>query len=435
MSELNDRKIGLFSSRRSSLIFPALLLLTLFALSSCRKAFKVPTEMRVDTAGAPHIRVLLEDNSERVTISPAGELIMVRDAASGKAVAGIPAGEFWDVVLFGKDKEIRLSTPDGRVSQPHPAGLRIEPSVSAQAVMVGKRAFRGQVTVRPNDRGGLSVINSVPLEDYIVSVVTAEMGALDERRIEALKAQAVASRTYAMARMIENRDRAYDLRSDTRDQVYKGVSNETTLALRAVVETSGECLTWKGKPISAFYHSNSGGRTADISEVWDNGSGNGIPYIKSVDDKDYGKKNRWWDWKAEWTRAQLLEQLKTYLPAELNMSSAEIGEPSDIEVADKGPSGRVTLLKVSTNKRTLQVPGDRIRRVLRQPDGSMLPSTLFELKVERVGSGAVIIANGKGFGHGLGMSQAGAMERAEDGQSYRKILEHYYSNVNLTRMY
>ena len=81
------------------------------------------------------------------------------------------------------------------------------------------------------------------------------------------------------------------------------------------------------------------------------------------------------------------------------------------------------------------MPGDRIRRVLRQPDGSMLPSTLFDLKVERIGSGAVIIAKGKGFGHGLGMSQAGAMERAEDGQPYRKILEHYYRDANLTRMY
>ena len=107
------------------------------------------------------------------------------------------------------------------------------------------------------------------------------------------------------------------LRSDTRDQVYKGVSNETRRALkRGRLKPSGECLTWRGKPISAFYHSNSGVvKTADIREVWKAAAADDIPYIKSVDDDDYGKSNRWWDWEVEWTRAQLLEQLKKYLPA------------------------------------------------------------------------------------------------------------------------
>ncbi len=132
----------------------------------------------------------------------------------------------------------------------------------------------------------------------------------------------------------------------------------------------------------------------------------------------------------------MLLQLKQNLPAVVKLSGAEIGEPTDIEVMSKGPSGRNTLLKVTTDKRVLQVAGDNIRRALRQPDGSMLPSTMFDLKLQRGGaSGVSIVANGRGFGHGLGMCQSGAIARANAGQGYREILDHYFPKARLAKIY
>jgi stage II sporulation protein D len=132
----------------------------------------------------------------------------------------------------------------------------------------------------------------------------------------------------------------------------------------------------------------------------------------------------------------LLLLLKKNLPDVTGVSADEIGEPTDLEVVSRGPSGRNTLLKVETDKRVLQVAGDNIRRVLRQPDGSMLPSTLFDLSAQRGGaSGVSIVARGRGFGHGLGLCQHGAIARAVAGQNYRDILNHYFPKADLTKLY
>ncbi|MBN2288827.1 MAG: SpoIID/LytB domain-containing protein [Candidatus Glassbacteria bacterium] len=425
-----------FSGSRVSGLLACCLAAVLLSGPACRKATRVTPGLRMDAAGAPLVRVRLVNGASRVSLG-ADQGALLSDAAGGNKIALIPPGQRWDVVLFGPESQLRAAMPDGRVSGHHPEGIRVEAAGGSKTIEINGRQYRGAATVFAVGAGGggLMAVNTLPLEEYLVSVVPAEMGQLDMSRLEAMKAQAVASRSFAMSRIIRNRQFAFDLTADTGDQVYKGTASETPVAERAVMETFGECLTMRGEAVAAFYHSCCGGRTADPGEVWGERFAEEAPYLESVKDDDYDRQSKWSSWTVKWTRRELLDQLKKSLPGQLGISSADIGEPTDIEVVGKGPSGRNTLLKVATDKRIFQVRGDQIRRVLSQPDGRLLPSTWFELKMKREGSEPVIVAEGRGNGHGLGLCQWGATARAANGQSYGNILKHYYKGVRLARLY
>ena len=404
---------------------------------ACRKAMRITPGIPLDTAGAPLVRVRLVNGASKVGLGGNPTGVLLTDAAGGEKIASIPSGQNWDAVLFGPQGQLRVSMPDGRVSRSHPEGIRVKALGDSKTIEINGSLYRGTAAVHAVGAGGggLMVINTLPLEEYLVSVVPAEMGQLDLSRIEALKAQAVASRSFAMSRMVRNRQFAFDLTADTGDQVYKGKSSENPVARQAILETFGECLTRRAEVITAFYHSCCGGRTAEPEEVWGERFADETPYLKSVKDGDYDRHSKWNSWTVKWSRRQLLDQLKKTLPGQLGLSASEIGEPTDIEIVRKGPSGRNTLLKVSTDRRIFQISGDRIRRVLCQPDGKILPSTWFDLSMKRERSEAVIIAEGRGNGHGLGLCQWGSTARAANGHSYRKILKHYYKGIGIARMY
>jgi len=432
------RRVADSGGRITGLLIFTLGIMLLLGLS-CRKAMRVAPDIRLDTAGAPVVRVRLVNGVSKVSLGGGRSGALLTDAADGAKIASIPAGQKWDAVLFGPQGQLRVAMPNGRVSQPHPEGIRIETQGEAKTIEINGSFYRGTAAVyavgAAGTAGGLMVVNTLPLEEYLISVVPAEIGVSDLSRLEALKAQAVASRSFAMSRMMRNRQFAFDLTADTGDQVYKGKSSETPLAERAVGETFGECLVRSGKVVTAFYHSCCGGRTAAPEEVWGERFAEEAPYLKSVKDGDYDRYSKWNSWTVKWTRRQLLDGIKKSLPGELGLGSEEIGEPTDIEVVRKGPSGRNTLLKLSTDRRIFQITGDRIRRVLCQPDGSLLPSTWFDLTMKREGSEPVIIASGRGNGHGLGLCQWGATARAANGHSCEKILKHYYNGVKINRMY
>jgi stage II sporulation protein D len=406
-----------------------------FLFSACHRELRVPPRVIFGPEGVPQVRVLLLNRAEKVSLKAGEHGILVSDAASGAKIAALSPGERWDVVRFGSAMELRVATPDGQVSQPHPQGIRVVGLGNPGVVEIGGRLYRGAILIYSSVEGRMMVVNSLPVEQYLRSVVPAEIGPLELRYLEALKAQAVASRSYAMSMMERNRNFAFDLSADTGDQVYKGMKSETPAADRAVYETIGQCLTYKGRVVPAFYHSTCGGRTAEPEEVWGRQFARDNPYLKSVKDGDRDRESKWYSWKVTWTRRELLEGIRKALPSVVSLSLSDIGEPQDIEVMEKGRSGRNVLLKVTTEKRVLQITGDRIRRVLRQPDGSLLPSTWFNLSVEQEPRGAVIIAQGKGFGHGLGMCQTGAKARAADGDSYRSILKAYYRKVKIVKVY
>ena len=157
------------------------------------------------------------------------------------------------------------------------AGVRLAPAREL-TILAGKGRYRGRVEILPNRQGRLSVVNTLDLETYLRGVVPREMGAWEFPAIEALKAQAVAARTYAFVNLGKRAKDGFDLVDTVADQVYGGRDGEQALTDRAIAETTGLIATYGGKPIQALFMANAGGATIDNTYVF----GNATPYLKGV---------------------------------------------------------------------------------------------------------------------------------------------------------
>ncbi len=252
---------------------------------------------------------------------------------------------------------------------------------------------------------GLYIVNEVPLEDYVKGVVAAEVGSKWDR--EALKAQAVASRTYAIYQKLNSGANkvSYHLTSSVLHQVYKGSDIPEAIA-KAVDDTKGEILTYEGSPIAAFYHSTSGGITEDPLEVF----GKSYPYLKSVETTCEISPYYMWE-----KRIPVSEIEKA-----LNTSGLK-----DILIDSYTDSNRVKSFKIITETDEFNIPGKDFRKNL---GWEKLPSILI---TNLTRSGNIYIFEGKGYGHGVGMCQWTALEMAREGKDYKEILSKFYPGATL----
>jgi len=156
-------------------------------------------------------------------------------------------------------------------------GVRLAPDQEL-TVLAGKGRYRGQVEIFPNAQGRLTVVDTVDLETYVRDVVPKEMGAWDYPALEALKAQAVAARTYAYVNLGKRAKEGFDLVDTVADQVYGGRDGEQTLTDQAVPETAGLIATYGGRPIQALFQATAGGATVDNTYVF----GEATPYLKGA---------------------------------------------------------------------------------------------------------------------------------------------------------
>lgn len=274
-------------------------------------------------------------------------------------------------------------------------------------LVFAKRRYRGSFRFirSPGMPDRTTLINVVALEDYLYGVVPAEMSS--GWPLEALKTQAVAARTYALANLGRRASLGFDLYDTVSDQVYRGFSAEKPDTTSAVDATRGQILTWQDRPIAAFFHSSSGGETDDALAVW----GQDLPYIRGIKDTDPSPNAEWTAW---------------FGPADLTRALAgmghDVGALQDLEVEAWTPHGRARWLKASGSAGTAVVDANSLRLKLG------LKSTRYKLTKEM---NSWKFAGG-GWGHGLGMSQWGARGYATQGESYRDILERYYSQAALT---
>jgi stage II sporulation protein D len=296
----------------------------------------------------------------------------------------------------------------------------------------GKR-FRGHFVVSGPD-GGLTVVNHVPLEDYLRGVVAVEMGTRPRGDSMALQAQAVASRSYAYLRLGGRGD--FDVRSTVLDQAYGGVDAENTEANAAVDATRGLMLRHQGRVADALYHSTCGGSTAEPPEVWRTA---GSAYLQRVSDR-IGETNRWYcdiapryRWTRTFSAQQLDEAVAQYLKAYAAVPVGGPGKVRHLAIQERTRSGRVGMLEVETERGAYPVRGDDIRSVIRVPGGEILSSTYFSLEPVYSSDGVLerVTFRGQGHGHGVGMCQWGAIGRARAGQSYRQILATYYPGTTV----
>jgi len=320
---------------------------------------------------------------------------------------------------------------------PFPESLTLQPLTGGVLTVNGKR-YRGRLKLwREDDH--FSCLNLLPMELYLRGVVPHEIGNLPPSGFEAMKAQAVASRTYAVQRLIASRERAWDMVDTVADQVYRGAEEETPAANRAIDATRGQLLFAGAEPAEIYYASTCGGATVAIEEVWKHDP---VPHLRMVRDVDeqgraWCRSSKLYRWSHRWSAKQLGQILRAYLPPAAGLpANTEVGYLKDIAVTERTPEGRAKRLVVTTDRGEFVVQGDRIRSALKRDlEGNALRSIFFELKTERDKQGRLVrvTATGAGWGHGIGMCQVGAIGRSTAGQRYDEILSAYYPGTRLAR--
>jgi stage II sporulation protein D len=358
------------------------------------------------------------------------------DAASGELLAREPAQTR---VRVTRDPAGGLVVSAGGSTYPVRERLTLRPENDGM-VLISGAPYRGTVTVVPGARG-VTAINVVDMESYLLGVVPFEIGRVGEELFEASRAQAVAARTYAMRFLGRRSALGFDVFATVDDQVYGGAGGEHEPVSAAVRATRGELLTYRGEPIEALYHSTCAGVTAAIEEVWPEVP---RPYLRSVVDTNpatgeaFDVSSSRFRWTTTWTA----DELQTILNRTLadSLSSTGVRGPGAIrsfEIDRLTPSGRIGAMRIITDNGDFIVGGDRIRWIFPTPVGTILNSSKFDLRIESDTRGQLrtVTAEGMGWGHGIGMCQVGAMGRARAGQDYRTILSAYYRDTVLTRLY
>lgn len=269
----------------------------------------------------------------------------------------------------------------------------------------GSKQYRGSLRLIAEDNT-LKIINVVDIEVYLQGVIPVEMKA--DWHLEALKAQAVAARTYVLAHLAPNK--THDVCATQGCQRYDGFSAEHPQANQAVQATQGVVVMYQGDYAETYYHADSGGVIASSQEVW----GNALPYLVAHNDYSHETPHRNWTVTLE----------PNVLTASLNSLGKSVGQVSALRVVRMGASGRVMELEVRGSAGVTTLSGKLLRELLRSWG---LKSTYFYMS-------ASLSVVGNGYGHGVGMSQYGANALAVSGHEYTQILGFYYPSTELQRL-
>ncbi len=356
-------------------------------------------------AGTPanqlELRVAIEQDVSQVTIGSSTDALLLD--GSGQLLAEIPGMG----ALIAESENGQVSVNNWDASQ-----IWVEPADDGY-VFIGDSWYRGRTLVVPTS-GGITAVNYVDLEEYLYSVLGGEMPV--NWPMEALKAQAVAARTYALYQRQTSGNTVYDLGDTTSWQVYEGLEDEAPSTQQAVAETRGQVLTHNGNIIEAVFHSASGGHTENVEEVWVSHR----PYLRAVPDYDNNSPD------FRWTEQFSAAQLQSVVPGIGNILSMT----PDVMTA----RGRVSSMRVQGTDGSQVVSGAELRSALN------LRSTLFTVTAQpqdvaaagdELPAPSTFTFEGGGFGHGLGLSQWGAYGLAQEGYNYQQIVLHYYTDATL----
>jgi len=356
--------------------------------------------------------------------------------------------------------------------------LTVRPNNSndPKVISVNSKPYRGEIELRRFSDSDMTVINVINIEEYLYGVVPREIEA--DSPMEALKAQAVAARTFAYKSMGSYKKWDFDVVNTVSSQVYGGYNDEKATTNKAVDETKGIKALYNGSLISMHYFSSSGGMTEDNKYVW----GTDIPYLKSVVDP-YESGN---SYNYNWTRTFTAEEIKM----KLFISGVEIGDIITMVADEYTPAGRVNKLRIVGTKGSITYSNEDIRIILGD-NGNYLPSRMFTINTSGSGTGSgtvsvisadgkttlnvfgtkavtssgvydilsssgsvkvmgsdstsvisssaatgnipagTFVLTGKGWGHGVGMSQEGAKGLARNGYTYDQILKHYFTGITV----
>ncbi|HSG99286.1 MAG TPA: SpoIID/LytB domain-containing protein [candidate division Zixibacteria bacterium] len=380
------------------------------------------------------MRVRLPDIDSVVQVSSDGRYILrVFHDASGDAVIFSSEEDF--EVAYEPDG-IAVRTASAVVLAERATGVSIHTVSRYHLIRIGEVPYYGTLVFGSERSGGRLLVNRLNLDDYLAGVLTPELGERTPEEFEAVKAQAVAARTYALSHLGQYNGSHYDLRADVGDQVYVGASKQRDWVDRAVRETAGEVLSYGHHLIDAFYHSTCGGYTDAIEDIW---GGPARPYLTSAPDDTFCVWSRYTEWTEVFDRETLLTNLNAYRSQTPAAPVGTITTITDIRLKNTTPGGRTVTMVIATPDGEWSITSDQIRWALGRPSrpGSILPSSRIALALTRDPAGNVsgMTVTGSGYGHGIGMCQCGMIGRARAGAGYRDILTHYYQGVRVTAVY
>jgi stage II sporulation protein D len=264
--------------------------------------------------------------------------------------------------------------------------------------------YRGSVILSARGNS-VVVVNALDVEDYVRGVLPREMPTNWED--EALKAQAVIARTYAISRLNQNGD--YDVCATEQCQVYQGASAETPRGNGASEATRGFILSWQGRPAQTFFHADSGGFTASSREIW----GGNVPYLQARPDP--GSRTSPTPWRVAVSNATI--------QAAVNRFAAKAGTYRSLSISSRTESGRPSAIDIIGSSGTARITGTAVYAFSRAIGAK---SSMIGLE-----SANPLVIVGYGNGHGVGLSQYGAKYFAQQGYGYQQILGYYYPGVSI----
>jgi stage II sporulation protein D len=363
----------------------ALVLMSSFMISSCAP-FMV-RDYQGDADNHP-VKILVLKTSGSVTISSRKAMYVYRNDT-----------------LVGNDTLSGLSlnfNPDNVKS-----AINVEPG--NEPVMVNGQPYRGSLIIRRHN-DGLMIINVLPIDEYLMSVVPGEIPANWDK--EALRAQAVAARTFTYYHIKTSHSKfsAYDLDATVATQVYRGIIDEKPQTTEAVKDTSGQIMVYEDKPILSYFHSTCGGKTIDDRYVWEKSH---LPYLQGITCGFCNDSTRY-SWESKLHLAEIHAAMLKKYPAMGAIRAISFKKKDD----------RVVEVLINNSRGTIRMNGNNFRLMF-SPE--KIRSLYFTSKKDSDG----LVLKGHGWGHGVGLCQWGARGMAMRGYSYREILSHYYMGVKI----
>ncbi len=382
---------------------------------------------RADVVSTPdrRIRVRLDKAVPQFMLAVEGPCVI--DDDNGRRLVE-PLGELGECFVTPDPAE-----PEGLLlgDTPLPSPvLRILPSEDGSLVY-NDRHYRGYLVARRSSDSFL-VINVVDIESYLRGVLCGEL----PKRFhpETFRAQAIASRTYALyQRSVNGPKRSWDVTADTSSQVYRGRDEESTTANEAVDATAGIVCAWESphgrKIFCTYFSSTCGGMNQNVVNVK---GGETIPPLKGGVNCEYCKGSEWYRWKkVRLTKESITEFVKPYLVRSRYTNAERLGVIDEIKILTRTPSGRAVRLQITDRDGlTFNMRAEDFRLLIN--NGQQIKSTFFEIKNE---SGAITFSDGRGYGHGIGLCQHGAEGMARKGYKAGQILQHYYPECILVKAY
>ena len=352
---------------------------------------------------AQTVRVQLADNLKQVTLQTSGK-VYVYSAEGGKKYK-VSAPQTLEIKLNNKQIQLgAFSTPGAMVIEP----------VKKTQLTFQKNTYTGKFYILVSGNT-LQVVEYTDLENYLLGVLPYEMSY--SWPLEALKAQAVAARTYTQMQLKNSQKNKFDLYNDVRSQMYKGSGKVYDSVRKAVESTRGQVLTYQKELFNTYYHANCGGGTDD-AKIWTGSTKETIKPLKGAScSTDKTSKN--FSWKAD-------------IPAKSITGFANknglAGTISKVKVAQKTHTKRAVNLKLTTSKGSKEFSCAKFRLAV----GASLLKSCKITSVNKHGQNFTF--EGHGFGHGIGMCQDGAKGMAQNGKNYKQILKNYFPSSDLTTL-